>query len=166
MNYGGKKRAPAASRRRLIFTPQPPPPPAPPPAPAPPPLHVPENDAHCYHARNCQLAFSRSLHNRQESEGGPARQIVLVCPYEKKNLATTSDKTGAVDVPTQPPMVACKNAYPVGICARFMRVFFCMFGTDLYAQPVIINKISASELRRKFNKSAFIVGWTTRQQLW
>ena len=33
-----------------------------------------------------------------------------------------------------------------------------MFGADLYAQSVLINKISASELRRKYIKSALLVG--------
>ncbi len=36
---------------------------------------------------------------------------------------------------------------------------FCTFGTDLYAQSVIINNISASELSRKFIKSALLVGF-------
>ncbi len=36
--------------------------------------------------------------------------------------------------------------------------FFCTLGTDLYAQSVIINKISESELSRKFIKSALLVG--------
>ena len=35
---------------------------------------------------------------------------------------------------------------------------FCMFGTNLYAQSVVINKISASELSRKSIKSALLVG--------
>ncbi len=34
----------------------------------------------------------------------------------------------------------------------------CTFGTDRYAQPAIINKISALELRRKFIKGALFVG--------
>ena len=34
-----------------------------------------------------------------------------------------------------------------------------MFGTDLYAQSVLINKIFASELSRKFIKSALLVGF-------
>ncbi len=33
-----------------------------------------------------------------------------------------------------------------------------MFGTDLSAQSVLISKISSSELRRKFVKSALLVG--------
>ena len=36
--------------------------------------------------------------------------------------------------------------------------FFALFGTDLHAQSVLSDKISASELRRKFMKSAFLVG--------
>ncbi len=35
---------------------------------------------------------------------------------------------------------------------------FCTFGADLYAQSVLINKNSASELTRKFIKSAGLVG--------
>ena len=35
---------------------------------------------------------------------------------------------------------------------------FCTLGADLYAQLVLTNKISASELRRKFIKSALLVG--------
>ncbi len=33
-----------------------------------------------------------------------------------------------------------------------------MFDADLYAQSVLINKISASELSREFAKSALLVG--------
>ncbi len=36
---------------------------------------------------------------------------------------------------------------------------FCMFGADLYAQSVLINKVSASELSRKLIKSALLVGY-------
>ncbi len=35
---------------------------------------------------------------------------------------------------------------------------FCTFGADLYAQSVLSNKISASELSRKFIESALLVG--------
>ncbi len=35
---------------------------------------------------------------------------------------------------------------------------FCTFGAKWYAQSVIINKISASELSQKFIKSALLVG--------
>ncbi len=35
---------------------------------------------------------------------------------------------------------------------------FCTFGTDLHAQLVLVNKISASELSPKFIKSALLVG--------
>ncbi len=36
---------------------------------------------------------------------------------------------------------------------------FCTSGTDTYAQSTLINNISASELRRKFIKSALLVGY-------
>ncbi len=35
---------------------------------------------------------------------------------------------------------------------------FCMLGADSHAQSVLSNKIPASELRRKFAKSALLVG--------
>ena len=35
---------------------------------------------------------------------------------------------------------------------------FCTFRADLYAQSVLINEISASELSRKFIKSALLAG--------
>ncbi len=36
---------------------------------------------------------------------------------------------------------------------------FCTFGTNLHAQLVLINKISASEISRKFVKIALLVGY-------
>ena len=39
-----------------------------------------------------------------------------------------------------------------------LHTLFCMFGADLCAQSVLLNKISASELSRKFIKSALLVG--------
>ncbi len=36
---------------------------------------------------------------------------------------------------------------------------FGTFGSDLHAQSALTNKISASELSRKFIKSAVLVGW-------
>ena len=36
--------------------------------------------------------------------------------------------------------------------------FFCTLGAELCAQPALISKISASELGRKFIKSALLVG--------
>ena len=41
---------------------------------------------------------------------------------------------------------------------------FCMFGADLYAQSVLVDKISASELSRKFIKSALLVGEAERKR--
>ncbi len=52
----------------------------------------------------------------------------------------------------------CENGSSVGICTRC----FCKFGTDLYAQLVLINKISTSELRQKFIKSALLVGFNRK----
>ncbi len=46
----------------------------------------------------------------------------------------------------------------VGMCPRCVHVFG-MLGTNLPAQSVLSNEISASELRRKFAKSALLVGW-------
>ncbi len=54
-------------------------------------------------------------------------------------------------------MVVCKNESSVGICTRCIHVL-ARLGADLYAQSVIINKISASELSRKLIKSALLVG--------
>ncbi len=42
---------------------------------------------------------------------------------------------------------------------HMLHTHFCMFGADLYAQPVLINKTSASELSRKFIKSVLLVGF-------
>ena len=39
-----------------------------------------------------------------------------------------------------------------------MHSHFCTFGADLHAQSVLVNKISASELSRKFIKEC-VVGW-------
>ncbi len=44
-----------------------------------------------------------------------------------------------------------------GLCAHCVSIF-CTFGANFYAQSVLISKISASEISRKFIKSA-IVGW-------
>ncbi len=51
-----------------------------------------------------------------------------------------------------------QNGSSVGTCTHCVRVFFCTFDVDSYAQSAIINKISASELRRKFIKGALLVG--------
>ena len=37
---------------------------------------------------------------------------------------------------------------------------FCTFGADFHAQPVLNNKISASELSEKFIKSTLLVGYS------
>ncbi len=50
-----------------------------------------------------------------------------------------------------------QNGSSVGICTRCIHVF-ARLAPDLYAQSVLIHKISASELSRKFIKSALLVG--------
>ncbi len=50
-----------------------------------------------------------------------------------------------------------QNGSSVGIYTHCKYVF-CTFGTDSYAQSVLINKISASDLSRKLIKSALLVG--------
>ncbi len=58
---------------------------------------------------------------------------------------------------SQPPMVECKMEAQ----SEYVHIpctYFRTFGADLYAQSVIINKISASELSQKFIKSALLVG--------
>ena len=42
-------------------------------------------------------------------------------------------------------------------CVQIAYTFWARFGANLYAQSVIINTICASELRRKFTKSALLV---------
>ncbi len=50
-----------------------------------------------------------------------------------------------------------QNGSSVGIRTHCMHIF-CMFGADLYAQSLLSNKISASELSRKFIKGPLLVG--------
>ena len=58
--------------------------------------------------------------------------------------------------PTQPPTVVCKMEAQLNYI-HIAYTFFCTFGADLHAQ--LINKISASELSRKFIKSVMSVGY-------
>ena len=52
-----------------------------------------------------------------------------------------------------------QNGSSVGTYTRRCLHIFRTFGTDLHAQSVLINKISASELRRKFIKGPLLVGY-------
>ncbi len=64
-------------------------------------------------------------------------------------------------ISTQPSTVVYKMEAQLEYilhCTHYIHVF-CTFGTDLYAQSVLINKISASELSRKFIESALLAGW-------
>ncbi len=45
-----------------------------------------------------------------------------------------------------------------------MYTFFCTFGSKSYAQSVLINIFSASELSRRFVKSALLVGSTEKER--
>ncbi len=51
-----------------------------------------------------------------------------------------------------------QNGSSVGIRTRCITRCFCTFRTDSYAQSVLHNKILPPELRRKFTKSALLVG--------
>ncbi len=51
-----------------------------------------------------------------------------------------------------------QNRGSVGACYT-LRTRFRTFCVDLYAQSVLVDKISASELSRKFIKSAVLVGY-------
>ncbi len=80
--------------------------------------------------------------------------VSTVCPRAK----VVCEVLVVIWMHTQPPTVACKmeaQSEYVHIAHTF---FFCTFGADLYAQSVIIHKISASELSRRFIKSALLVG--------
>ncbi len=58
---------------------------------------------------------------------------------------------------TQPPTVASKMKAQLEHVTRCIHVF-AHLGADTYAQSVLINKISASELSRKSVESALLVG--------
>ncbi len=50
-----------------------------------------------------------------------------------------------------------QNGSSVGVCTHCVHVFRT-FGADLHAQLALINKISASELRKKVIKGPLLVG--------
>ena len=50
-----------------------------------------------------------------------------------------------------------QNGSSVGTCTRCVHVL-ARLGANLYAQSVLIDKISVSELSRKFIKSALLAG--------
>ena len=62
--------------------------------------------------------------------------------------------TGGGDPTTNGGML---NGSSVGIRTRCVHVF-ARFGADLHAQSVLVSKNSASDLSRKFIKSALLVG--------
>ena len=78
----------------------------------------------------------------------PTTTSQSVRPWEKKR------KGGRELGPcAQPPTVACKMEAQLGH-AHILCTCFCTYGADLYVQSAHSNKISASELGRKFIKSA------------
>ncbi len=60
---------------------------------------------------------------------------------------------------SQPPMVVCKTKKLSWNMYTLHALFFCTFGAGSHVQPVLVTKISASELRRKPIKSALLVGY-------
>ncbi len=67
-------------------------------------------------------------------------------------------------LPQPPPTVVCKMEAQFGIYAHVAHTFFARFGADSHAQSALINKISASELSRKFTGSALLVGVRLRHR--
>ena len=63
-----------------------------------------------------------------------------------------------VELPYPTTNGGTQNGCSVGICTRCMHVF-ARLAPIYYAQSVLINKISASELNRKVIKSALLIGY-------
>ena len=61
-------------------------------------------------------------------------------------------------LPSSPPHPTTNGGMQNGSSVYTLHTRFCRFDADLHAQSVIIDKISASELSRKFIKSALLVG--------
>ncbi len=88
------------------------------------------------------------------------------CCSFSSSLLEASGRKGILhpcDTHAQPPTVACKMEAQSEY-VHVAHTFFCIFGADLHAQLVLINKISASELRRKSIKSALLVGQEVHRQ--
>ena len=62
------------------------------------------------------------------------------------------------DHPTQPTTGGLQNGSSAGTCTSRMHVF-ARLAPIWYARSVLLNEISASELRRKFIKSMLLVGY-------
>ena len=83
--------------------------------------------------------------------------------YSKKERDAAEEAEGwwwwcvCVCVCAQPATVGCRNGSSVGIRTRCVHVFACLAPICM-PRSVLINKISATELRRKFIKSALLVG--------
>ena len=88
--------------------------------------------------RNQQIWQTSSQERRGEQLGTILRPVGFTKSFKKTY--------------TQPPMVVCKME------VQFEYTIAYTFGANSYAQSVLINKIFASELSRKFSKSALLVG--------
>ena len=77
--------------------------------------------------------------------------------YKSDEEVAPFSKGGNGGRSTQPPTAIGKSGSLFGIHTHCMRVF-CTLSADLYAQSVLIDEISVSELSRKFIKSALLVG--------
>ena len=79
--------------------------------------------------------------------------VCCVCPLEY------SERNGRKEEEEENPTTngGVQNGSSVEIYYT-LHTRFCTFGADLHAQPVLVNKIFASELSQKFIKTALLVG--------
>ncbi len=80
---------------------------------------------------------------------------------EQRGLFFFSQSTGRISHVTQPPMVVCKNGSSVGIRTRCTHAFLHVSTPICMLRRCLSTKTSASELGRKFIKSALLVGRET-----
>ena len=88
--------------------------------------------------------------------GGVARPAG---PDEQRDQAIRAGELHSLQVPNHHRWHAKWKLSWNSYSTHCMHVF-CTFGTNLYTQSVLINKISASELSQKFIKRALLVGYT------
>ncbi len=111
-----------------------------------------QNEQHCLHGGEGQMWKARWYSQPLISVVSSSRRF-WNCSNSK---VIKEDKTAKlVKVPTNKG--GMQNGSSVGACARYVNVFAC-FAPILHAQSMLVNKISASELRRKFVKNALLVG--------
>ncbi len=76
---------------------------------------------------------------------------------EEKISSPPADASTGTVAPRPTTNGGMQNGSSVGLCTCCVHVF-CTLGADLYAQSVLISKISASELSRKLIKGPLLVG--------